>query len=459
MRRFFLAALVLVLLGVSGGVVWSCGGYGPGNNVISPDPKIRFAAIEELRAEGPSGLASLIFAKALRTRVLAQPGLTEEQQKRLTNEVALFDIAIDEVGGAKYCTASQLYWYTDLEEAKVAAKYANKPILSLRMLGKLNEEFSCANSRFFRTALYANAEISQTLREKYVLHWQSVRPVPKVTIDFGDGRKLERTLTGNSIHYVLAHDGRPLDGLPGLHGPQAFKEWLGRMETLHTQFTQAELARRDELLTQFHQARLEAIEAAWQADLVKSAGQAARENTQQVAQAAPPAAVAARVAVPKRRMEAPLIRSVDLTKRVALPESLDALSDEQWQRIAALHAEDAALDQSSIELMRSQKPGAPAAGRLSISKAIVEDPLLRLVRVFESSIALDTVRNEYVLHRQLHRWFITEADVRDVDSLNERVYAQLFLTPSSDPWLGLVPRDTYTALTNDGIHTVKVEQK
>jgi hypothetical protein len=31
------------------------------------------------------------------------------------------------------------------------------------------------------------------------------------------------------------------------------------------------------------------------------------------------------------------------------------------------------------------------------------------------------------------------------------VYAELFLTPSSDPWLGLVPEGAYTALTNGGL--------
>jgi hypothetical protein len=70
-----------------------------------------------------------------------------------------------------------------------------KPILSLRLLGKLTDEFSCANSRFFRTVLYPNDEVSAVLRDRFVLHWRSVRPVPTVTIDFGDGRKLERTLT------------------------------------------------------------------------------------------------------------------------------------------------------------------------------------------------------------------------------------------------------------------------
>ena len=35
-------------------------------------------------------------------------------------------------------------------------------------------------------------------------------------IDFGDGRKMERTLTGNSIHYVLDSEGRLIDALPGV---------------------------------------------------------------------------------------------------------------------------------------------------------------------------------------------------------------------------------------------------
>src|SRR5690606_2917456 len=111
-----------------------------------------------------------------------------------------------------------------LEAAKAAASATGKPILSLRLLGKLTDEYSCANSRFFRTILYANESVSKQLRENYVLHWESVRPVPKVTIDFGDGRTLERTLTGNSIHYVLDAQGRVIDGIPGLYGPGAFIE-------------------------------------------------------------------------------------------------------------------------------------------------------------------------------------------------------------------------------------------
>ena len=91
-----------------------------------------------------------------------------------------------------------------------------------------------------------------------------------------------------------------------------------------------------------------------------------------------------------------------------------------------------------------------------MAKRRVEDPLVRVVANLERSVAEDTVRNEYGFHRTVHEWFanrIPEATAADVTALNEKVYAELFLTPGSDPWLGLVPRDTYSALQGDGIVT------
>ncbi len=164
-----------------------------------------------------------------------------------------------------------MYWYTDLAEAKAAARVAGKPILSLRLLGKLSEEFSCANSRFFRTVLYPNAEVSKMLRERFVLHWQSVRPAPRVTIDFGDGRKLERTLTGNSIHYILDANGVPIDALPGLYGPAAFVRSLNRIESVFR-----ELAKPGTKQWTHHRERLDSINREWLADIQKTGGKVPR---------------------------------------------------------------------------------------------------------------------------------------------------------------------------------------
>jgi hypothetical protein len=123
---------------------------------------------------------------------------------------------------------SQLSWYTDLDAALAETRRTKKPILSLRLLGRLDEELSCANSRFFRRLLYPDPQINRVLREQFVLHWQSVRPVPIVTLDFGDGRRVVRTLTGNSAHLVLDWRGRPVDVLPGLFDRDTFLLLLGQ---------------------------------------------------------------------------------------------------------------------------------------------------------------------------------------------------------------------------------------
>ena len=98
-----------------------------------------------------------------------------------TAEVARLREAIDAEGGQKYAWKSRLFWHTDIEEARAEARQRQVPIISLRLLGRLTDDLSCANSRFFRTALYANREVSRTLRERFVLHWSSERPVPVLT--------------------------------------------------------------------------------------------------------------------------------------------------------------------------------------------------------------------------------------------------------------------------------------
>ena len=127
------------------------------------------------------------------------------------------------------------------------------------------------------------------------------------------------------------------------------------------------------------------------------------------------------------------------------------MDDDLWQAVANLHRADVKLDESSVALMRREFPKAAVAARQAVGKGRVEDPVLRMVNSFEESISLDTVRNEYLLHRRVHELLAeSETGSMDFNALNEWVYAELLLTPSSDPWLGLTPRDVYTALDNDG---------
>lgn len=190
---------------------------------ISSDATSANSAIERLRAAGPDGLNALVD---VRDHLLPPSDKRDLPLYEQHGDWQRWQAAMDRVSRQRYGYLSRLYWHTDLNQAIQTARSQNKPILSLRLLGDLTDDFSCANSRFFRTTLYANEEVSDFLRRSFVLHWQSVRPVPKVTIDFGDGRRLRTTLTGNSIHYILSCDGQPIEALPGLYGPRAFLHHL-----------------------------------------------------------------------------------------------------------------------------------------------------------------------------------------------------------------------------------------
>lgn len=391
------------------------------------------SAIAELRALGPAGLR-ILFETYREELKRASAGLfvNDLSWQRLTS-------ALDAVSGQRNSYASGLYWYTDLSEAKAAAKASGKPIISLRLLGNLTEEFSCANSRFFRAVLYANTDVAKYLSEHFILHWQSVRPAPRVTIDFGDGRKLERTLTGNSIHYVLDANGLPVDALPGLYGPAAFMRGLNQAETIARQVATKNPSERSQALRAYHNARIRAIAAEWAADVAKTGGKVPADVVARIERrkSNPGAIEIAPLAVTKRAVE------VDILKEItADATALEAATDiSAWNKIAALHSEEARLDKGSIAFITRQNENLRADAAL----------LARTLQNLEQYLALDTVRNEYMMRSKLHGWFATGVALPGIERLNERVYAELFMTPRTDPWLGLYSPDVYTALDNGGI--------
>jgi hypothetical protein len=258
---------------------------------------------------------------------------------------------------------------------------------------------------------------------------------------------------------VLDAQGRVLDAMPGLYGAQAFLNGLQRAEEIARRYSASDAAMREYVLREYHRSRLAALRMEWANDLAEISPPAPAltipaGNRDQLTTASPPSAqAAARVAVSKGGVEVPLLRAV-APKTAANPTPGEFQPDDQtWAKIAALHAGDVRLDEGSKALLRTKSPSALDAGRLALSKRQVEDPLLRALRKLERSIAEDTVRNEYGLHARIHEWFASGLRGEDVEALNSKVYAELFLTPESDPWLGLVPPDTCTALENDGLVT------
>jgi hypothetical protein len=371
-------------------------------------------AIAELRAAGQPGVDALVAASSKLT--------TPE-------DVARFRTALDRVCKQRDCYASHLYWYTDLTHAKAAARATGRPILSLRLLGQLDDELSCANSRFFRTTLYANAKIAKTLRENFVLHWSSERPVPKVTVDFGDGRKICSTVTGNSAHYLLDAGGNPLDVVPGLYSPDAFLAQLGNLQALYARYARLDRARRDDYIREYHVDQMLTAMRVRDVEL-QNLGKARVTPLPVMPVKAVRASKAAPVAQTKMVLEVPILAD--------LGQPIETIADSDWKAISASHAAGVRFDAASLALMKEKAS--------SFQPAM----LARLQR----TVAEDTLRNEYDLHLRIHQWYANgrrPTRSTTLESLNKRVYAELFLTPAADPWLGLKTDDAFSAISGGGV--------
>ena len=398
---------------------------------VSENPAESTMAIEELRSLGPAGLNTLLtqYAAEIKQHIDDPSSKSDAEWQRITK-------ALDTVSGQKNSYLSGLYWYTDLKEARKAATESGKPILSLHLLGKLTDELSCANSRFFRAVLYSNAEVASVLRDRFVLHWQSVRPVPIITIDFGDGRRLERTITGNSIHYVLDSAGRPIEALPGLYGPKAFLRGLANAEGLFKSLVGKNGQEKDLALRSYYVVSNNKLSVAWVTDIANSGGKVPESF---IVEKGPNGEVSAINVAPLAITKSGIERNI-LFAMTRTSEALGKITGEAaWRKIAALHASDAILDSRSIALMKRQNP------------SLAEKQFAAMLQKFQDAIALDTVRNEYLMHPRLYAWLVQDPDRTDLAKFNEKVYAKLFLTPKSDPWLGLLAADVYTGIDNGGI--------
>jgi hypothetical protein len=350
-----------------------------------------------------------------------------------------------------------------------------------------------------RTVLYANKQLSDFLRDNFVLAWSPERPVPKVSIDFGDGRVLERTITGNAVHYVLDSQGRPLDALPGLYAPSMFMQNLQRALRLAAELKDQPESERGRLLGVYHKSRVATLGSEFEmyarsahglmpADEGRPAFPDARieevrftdKDSEFLRRVGTDALSAIRLAGTKARVEAPIALSLTRYDRGALETATDAA---MWRKIAYLQSGLVRMDARSIVLMARELPeyadrtltpeeiervrrtanpfAAEKAVRLAMSKSMggearlirlvteAEQSLAQMAGKFEETLAEDSVRNEYTLHARIHDWF-ANGEVAGLEKLNERVYGEVFLTPRSDPWLGLGARDAYTGIAGGG---------
>ena len=90
--------------------------------------------------------------------------------------------------------------------------------------------------------LFSDESVATQINLHFEPAWESVRDVPMVTIDFGNGTVVRRTLHGNVATYVCTADGHVLDILPGIYEPTTYIDRLNQLKLVYKMTAQTGFA-------------------------------------------------------------------------------------------------------------------------------------------------------------------------------------------------------------------------
>lgn len=423
-------------------------------SAVSSDPKVAVQARDALRAGGRDGLERLF--------TVHEEFANNPQSGEMIDDAAFnrWREAVEVVSRQKDGHLSRLYWHTNLDQAMATAERENKMILSLRLLGNLDDELSCANSRFFRTVLYADPTVSRVLRERFVLHWEPVRPVPKITVELGDGRRIERTITGNSLHLVLDSRGRVISAIPGLTAPQSFIGELTYL-TRSSFWLSYEGESASPPYQLIHQGNLNRLAERWYELSTDATDVATTTAAHDPPESNTPHGIPNLINNPGDEQVIPAVRAAATprgkfpTERMLLAQlerpnvtwSEPNLDDPEWSRVIGRIRSQTDLSDTTRMLMAQHRFGDTFDPHDPVQRAILNE----VVDTFTQALAEDTAINLFSIQRQIHVWLLAEGPPTDTQQFIDRVYAELFESPLDDPWMGLVADHVYTALPMEGL--------
>jgi hypothetical protein len=115
--------------------------------------------------------------------------------------------------------------------------------------------------------LFSQESVATYINQTFEPVWETVRPVPIVRIDFGDGNVLTRTLHGNILTSVCMADGLVLDALPGIYEERTYLEQLNQLRLLATATVRQPAKDRDAWIKAYHQRQATAIQKNQTADV------------------------------------------------------------------------------------------------------------------------------------------------------------------------------------------------
>jgi hypothetical protein len=106
--------------------------------------------------------------------------------------------------------------------------------------------------------LFSKDRVAEFVNRHFEPAWESVRPVPVVRIDFGNGNVVTRTLHGNILTSVCTPDGLLLDALPGIYTEDGYLIALDRLRVLAGDARTRPADRRDEWAREYHRREAQA---------------------------------------------------------------------------------------------------------------------------------------------------------------------------------------------------------
>jgi len=288
---------------------------------------------------------------------------------------------------ARKTNVNGIGWYASLPDALDEAKRTGKPILFLSMFGRLDEAMPCANARTLRATLFKDPEFKKFATTEAVPAWEMVRAVPKIQIDFGDGKKIERTVRGNAVMYLLNSDGKVIDAFPGVYAAHAFlPEIRASIENLTNVSAAAVIA--------YHKARGKMIRPS-----LTSLG--------------------------KTVVESPTLDMIGAAPFAGAPSTLKADTPEQALFLqAAKQITDLSLRPMQVDDVVLAVTGKPMEGRKpeEIANEILEN---------------DSLTNMTRVRPVIHLWLAAQKELPTPEQARDAVLGTILKIPYKDPYFGL----------------------
>ncbi len=200
--------------------------------------------------DDPSSLSGSTLASQLRPfgadaldRLLSIKPLLEKERDNaesiaeratVTTRIQRLDRLCDEVASQTWSSVSRLFWYTNLDEARRDAIELRRPILSLRIDGRLNGDHGSHEALLLIATVYCNQQLAEELRSRYVLHWQPdlSRSLFEAETSTDESTTFPLAATDRKLgsrhvaHYLMTSDGRPVAVIPRCVSPAFVLKWL-----------------------------------------------------------------------------------------------------------------------------------------------------------------------------------------------------------------------------------------